>query len=657
MKQTAIHTQVQALSLKQRKLLLKQLQQAGGEKMASTDTSGQQLVAYFVSDDLLAQSDLRSELKAQLPDYMVPAHFVQLDEFSRLPNGKVDLNALPSPQEAASWETPEFVEPRTPIEQTLADIWSSVLNYSPVGIHDNFFENGGDSIRSIQIISRARKEGIILNSDQLFDQQTIAEVAESLSTGKQAEVEIDSKSGVVAMMPIQHWFFEEHKTAPNNWNTVYQFAIPAKIDTEIVEKAIKYLIGRHDTLRLAFAPKEGTWQAEILSTEKINSFQQFTLTGSSIAEQQTAIDQHTIDVQEKFDLAAGSLFQCVYIDCGAVQNDQLLLVAHHLLMDGMSWQIFLDELTTICNQMIKGKGINLTLATASFRKKATIINEFGQSDAIQTDAAFWQAQKSTTFPTDVPVELPLREASIVYTKKELDAELTEQLLTNAGETYHTQTDELLMTALLKTLNKWKGVMDLCMGFEGYGRQTIDGNKINLSSSLGWFTSFYPVNLHMEPETDMGAMITSTKEQLRKVPNNGLTYGMLRYLSDDQTIKDGLQQRPNVIFNFLGDLIQLESDLFGRAKEIGTGVRNSSSERFQLLEFNAFIIQGKLNVRWSYSKDAYKEESIEELFKTFEAVLRELVDHCTQTTNGTYTPSDFPEVGLDQDDLNALLGDL
>ncbi|RYG32151.1 MAG: hypothetical protein EOO01_34575 [Chitinophagaceae bacterium] len=233
---------------------------------------------------------------------------------------------------------------------------------------------------------------------------------------------------------------------------------------------------------------------------------------------------------------------------------------------------------------------------------------------------------------------------------EIDPAATENLLRNSNEAYHTKTEELLVTALMLGFQKWAGITNLCIGLEKHGRSY---NAFDLTNTIGWFTTFFPLSLQLEDGINLEAGIISIKEKMRSIPNEGIGYGVLRYLKN----YDGLTQKPSVIFNFLGNQKSFDSGVFGKGRFMADSVRSPHSERYHLLEINAYIQEGRLHFQFSYSENFHKPETIQHLVKQYEAVLRQLIEHCSSREISQHSPSDFPEADLSQDDFDTLLNQI
>jgi non-ribosomal peptide synthase protein (TIGR01720 family) len=645
-----LQERINRLTWQQKRWLAKQL---GAENIGNPNgqvSSNSAIVAYLVADEPIETSDLREGLKDKLPEYMIPVKFVQLDELPRLPNGKIDVNSLQLPNEESSTSKEAISAPKTKAEIQLVEIWEEVLGFRPIGVSDNFFEIGGDSILSIQIVAKARQKGIFLAPNQIFEHQTIAELALFASTEHKNTVE-ETITGNVPLLPIQHWFFEEHKKAPHHWNQAIMFDVSEDLNTDILQKCIAHLVKHHDALRLRFEKTGAGWNAFVAAPEEINAFTSVDLTGSSSVEIDSAIGARSMELQANQDLSRSGLFQILFFQCGQGNANKMLLVAHHLVVDNISWQILVNDLESIYLRLSRGEEIALPSKTTSYNKWGNHLLELAGSGGFDNETAFWKDQHGPgKFPIDFESHLPIEEKSIKTIALEIDPAATENLLRHSNETYHTKTEELLIAALMLGLEKWAGASGLCLGLEKHGRRSGD---MDLSNTVGWFTTYFPVSLEMEGAANLKSNIISIKEKLRSIPKEGIGYGVLRYLKKI----DGLNQKPPVIFNFLGNQKPFDSTILGKGRFILQGVRSTESERYHLLEINAFIEEGRLNLQFSFSEKFHRPETIQNLVEHFENALRQLIEHCSNRETSEYSPSDFPEAGLNQADLDNLFNQI
>ncbi|MEO0526004.1 MAG: amino acid adenylation domain-containing protein [Bacteroidota bacterium] len=610
------------------------------------------LVAYFTGEKV-AIPELKTFLASSIPDYMIPATMVQVEGIPRLPNGKTDAKALKQLKDVSQTSAAAQDEPTTLMEQRLLEIWQSVLNIPSIGIQDNFFEIGGDSILSIQIIAKARKEGIVLKANQLFEHQTIAALAVFVGDQKSQKGQETPVEGEIPLTPIQHWFFETHKAAPHYWNQAVTVTGMENEEASLVESVIKKLVVKHDALRSSFKKTNDSWKTIILPKDSIKAFYpiDFThLNEKSVFDKQ--VEEKIRSVQENVKLEKGSLFKCLYFKGRNAHESKIFLIAHHLVTDVVSWNILLDDFSSFVSHIKNKKAIDLSKKTDSIEKWGEYLVQLAQSRELKKELPFWVAQKGDAkpFPKDFNAAGDIyKEHNIVQHKSTLGKGDTSMLLSRSNKAYHTKTEDLLVTALLHTICKWTQTDELCIGLEKHGR-VMDEVTIDISETVGWFTSFFPISFKEAPQEDIGHKIKTVKEKLRTIPNSGVGYGVLKYLCKQSE----LSQTPQIIFNYLGNRTKDPNVPTIDFQPLWNGTRHPLSERTYALEINAFVSENELCLYWSYSKELYKKDTISKLADSFISYLIELNSHCTNIEEEQYTPSDFPEANLSQDDLDAIM---
>jgi amino acid adenylation domain-containing protein/non-ribosomal peptide synthase protein (TIGR01720 family) len=629
--------------------------------LAQEDLHGdKRLVAYVVAGQQPAPSisDLRRFLIEKLPEYMVPAAFVQIEALPLTPNGKVDRQALPAPDTARPELDKAFVAPRTPVEAKLAEIWAGVLAVEQVGIHDNFFELGGDSILTIQIISRANQVGLHLTPKQLFQHQSIAGLAAVCVTTQGLQAEQGLVTGAVPLTPIQQWFFEQNLTDPHHFNQAVLLEIQ-QLDLALLEQAVQQLLLHHDALRLRFERTESGWQ-QLLASPDPMPFTSVDFSALAEAEQGPAIEAAATELQTSLNLSTGPLMRVALFDLGAYVPRRLLLIIHHLIVDGVSWRILLEDLQTAYQQLSRKETMQLPAKTTSFQHWSYRLREYAHSGQLQQ--RYWLDQSRRHGGTRLPVDYPGGNNTVASTQQistSLSMEETQALLQEVPKAYNTQINDVLLTALVQAFAQWTGDRSLLVDLEGHGREKIF-DDVDVSRTVGWFTTLFPVLLNLGEASHPGDALKVVKEQLRGIPNRGIGYGLLRYLRDDK-IEETLETLPQaeVIFNYLGQFDQTFSELslFGLAQESSGPTRSLQGKRCHLLEINGLVSGGQLRLDWTYSKNLYRKATLESLAQSFVEALRSLIAHCQSPAAGGYTPSDFPDVDLSQGQLEKALAEI
>jgi len=623
-------------------------------------STSKQLVGYIVpqKNTEISWNKLREFLKGNLPDHMIPTSFVTIEKLPLTPSGKVDRQALPKPDaDRQSLET-NYVAPRTREEKILADIWCQLLNLEQVGIHDNFFELGGDSILNIQVVARANKVGLQFTHQQLFQHQTIAELARILGTVQTTQTEQGMVTGTVPLTPIQHCFFEQNLPNPHHWNQAVLLETRKSLEPALLVQVVQYLIQYHDALRLRFFQKEGTWQQYNADFDGVVPLTHFDLSGLPEAEQRSAIEQAASSLQGSLNISQGPLLRVAQFHLGANQSNRLLIVIHHLAVDGVSWRILLEDFQTLYQQLQNNETLQLPEKTTSFRQWSESLQKYAQSEKIQQELDYWLKTLSRVENRSLPVDYASEEnteqsaqtISVTLSKQE-----TETLLREVPAKYRTQINEILLTAFVQTFAQQLEIPNLLVNLEGHGREELM-EGIDLSRTVGWFTSLCPVYLDVTGISDSAEAIKTVKEQLRQIPNNGMGYGLLRYLGNDKVVeKLKALPQPEVSFNYLGQFDQTlsESSIFQPARESKGSDRSLQGERSYLLNVNGLIVGEQFQLNWTYSQAIHKQTTIEKLAQSFIEVLRSLIKHCQSLDSVVYTPSDFPLAKLNQKQLDTL----
>ncbi|VVN30180.1 Linear gramicidin synthase subunit D [Pseudomonas fluorescens] len=621
--------------------------------------SGKQLVGYLVSDvaeqDEVQQAALRealkNHLKSQLPDYMVPTHLILLASMPLTANGKLDRRALPAPDLELNRQ--HYVAPSNELELTLAQIWCDVLNVAQVGVNDNFFELGGDSILSIQVVSRARQQGIHFSPRDLFQHQTVQTLAAVASRTEQVMAEQGLLTGESRLTPIQHWFFDTDIPQRQHWNQALLLEPTVALEPHRLEQALLAVIEQHDALRLRFTRTAGEWTAAHQNRSDAPALWQVRVTTLN---QRAAL---FAEAQRSLDLEQGPLMRVLLVD-GPEGRQQLFFAIHHLVVDGVSWRVLLDDVQTVYRQLEAEQAVKLPAKTSAFKDWASRLQAYAGSESLREELGWWQSQlagPSVELPCDRP-QGGRQNCHAQTVSVRLDAEHTRQLLQQAPSAYRTQVNDLLLTALARVLCRWSGHQSTLIQLEGHGRETLF-DEIDLTRTVGWFTSAYPLRLtphDIEEAAGQGASIKAIKEQLRAVPHKGLGYGVLRYLADDVS-REAMAALPvaQITFNYLGQFDQsFGADALFRPLDEPVGAAHDPRAPLpNELSVDSQVYGGELVLRWTFSAERHKPQTIRELADAYLGELQSLIAHCLRDDAGGLTPSDFPLAKLTQPQLDAL----
>ncbi|MCC5624268.1 SDR family NAD(P)-dependent oxidoreductase [Nostoc sp. CHAB 5715] len=583
---------------------------------------------------------------------------------------KLEFNKDSQPQEKASsssfYSRPDldnaYVAPKNEIEQTIANIWQELLGIEQIGIHDNFFELGGDSVLGIQVSARAAKAGFRLTPQQLFEQQTIAKLAEVISTTQVVQAEQDLVTGPVPLTPIQHWFFEHNQPEPHYWNQSVLLETLQVINPALFEQALRQILIHHDALRLRFIPSESGWQQVNANPEEVVPFTHIDLSALSDEVQKSVMEATATQLQASLNLSKGPTVRSVLFELGVNKSSRLLIVIHHLVIDDTSWRVLLEDLETAYQQLSQGKAIQLPQKSNSFKQWSLQLKEHAHSTKLQKSQNYWLSERRNQV-----CRLPIDYfggvntfGSVQIVSAVLNAQDTQALLQEVPAIYRTSTQEVLLTALVQAFTEWTGVNLLQVTLEANGRDEATGNIDNLDTSrtVGWLTILYPVLLDLEKAENPGDALKIVKEQLRRISNEGVDYGVLRYLSEDAKIIDKIRAlpKPEVMFLYLGqfDKSLPQFSLFKQAEE-SSGLGMSPRTTFShLLHMYVRVAKDQLQMEWHYSSNVHRRETIEKLSHNFVKALQYLINHCQSTETGEYTPSDFSLANISQENLSKLL---
>jgi len=706
----SIRERVAALSPTQRAALFQKLSAENSPPQPQLSSAPQRLIAYVVptADSVVEATHLKAAIKAKLPQYMVPTAITVLPQLPRTDNGKIDVRSLPTPAfGSASCSTGYLAadidaaehSPKTLEEQTLAEIWKTVLRVDRLGIHDNFFELGGDSILSIQIVSRAREAGLRLAPNQLFDHPTVAELAAAVNVVPRVESTQTVVTGNVPLTPIQRWFFAQEMAAAQHWHQAMLFELPVGVEAEQVKGAIAALYRHHDALRMRFVRNDqssGGWEQINADVDVLPELVEVDISKFDEDKQRESVANCGTALHSRTSLSVGSLLNAAYFKRGQNSSDWLLVGVHHLVVDIVSWQILQDDL----QRLLLAEPAGQLPETSQLPEKTTAFKDWAKLLVTHTDKKkhelpFWVSQLEATsarLPQDTVSQLPTTEKDVNTVTVALGVDDTADLLHRVPAVYGTRINDVLLTALSDTLLSWvnSGANECAddsdnkeekektirIALESHGRESfIEG--VDLSRTVGWFTTTYPVSLQLENSDvgssdgfsdgfSVGSRLKSIKEQLRRMPDNGIGYGLLHYLADEAT-RQKLESFPSaeVLFNYLGRQ-QLDSQQNDASRKMGLRVLNNidlgllrapQNNRDYPLEINAWVAEDQLRFNWTYDTQRYSADTIFAIARTCTNNLIKIIAHCVTTQRGGFTPSDFPDVNFDQNALDTFVSQL
>jgi amino acid adenylation domain-containing protein/non-ribosomal peptide synthase protein (TIGR01720 family) len=622
--------------------------------VAEPDASGRkELCAYVVPVDpaRFDAGELRGFLSGSLPDYMVPHAIVGLPAFPLNANGKVDRRALPSPSPVSA----SGVAPRDDREAALASVWASLLDLPAVGIHDNFFALGGDSIKGIQVVARLRARGFAVEMPLLFQHQTIAELAPHLVATGDTGAEQGAVTGVLPLGPIQSWFLSSHADEPQHFNQSMYVELPHLPATEEVRVAAQALCAHHDALRAVFRRTGEGWDAFVRDASA-TAFHLVEWHGDAWEPGTPETDLRLGMVQASLRLEGGPLMAI-----GVLRGEGrggLCVAVHHLVVDVVSWQILLEDLQTCLAAAAAGEAPVLPPKTASVVAWNEALHRYARTAAARS-LPYWRRLAETSYAEICPASLPHGRLADAGTDAILlDARTSGLVMGEGNRAYGTEPQHLLLAALGRALEAWQGPGRYLVRLEGHGRDGLPGGP-EVSRTVGWFTSAFPFAL---PESGgPGDAIRRTKDALRTVPAKGLDYGVLAYLTPDLAAPDRAALRslaPQVGFNFLGS-VDTGADRDGvTVRPLGRELTTSPVARLELaVDIVAAYRDGQIEVEALFDATRLSRADVRRLLEIVREELGRLVAHCMAQEVVERTASDFTAGPLAQEELDAIFADL
>ena len=626
---------------------------AGCAVMQLGEEDGGRLACYYVpekSSGEMPHEELKSFLAANLPDYMVPGLFVALAEMPLTEHGKTDRRALPVPGRMERASRVEFVEPRDEDERLLARIWREVLKVDRVGVNDDFFALGGDSIMSIQVISKARHAGLKVTPKQLFADPTVAGMARvAVRVDAAPEVERPRPEGSAPLSPIQRWFFEQGFENPNHYNQAFLLSPAAKLDTAALRKAVEAVTAEHDAFRLRFCRDgEGGWRQRYQDGPC-----QIPVTEVEGVADAAGLEEACSRVQAGLDIEKGPVAAACVVR-GAEGPERLLIAVHHLVVDGVSWRILLEDLEAAYARIAAGGPPELPYRSDSFKAWCEWLEVYAKSGPTARQMPFWleAAGDGTSLAPDTEGGEPLFGESIER-RVTLDTSATARLVSHLPGARGSGIEDLLVSALVLAVARLRPVRRLRLHMEGHGREDL-GSDLDLTRTVGWFTSLYPVSIDI-PSLAADDVLASVRDGLRAVPDGGIGYGALRYLGGDDVARaldaDGA---PTVSFNYLGRMDAMSDGMLVGAEPVpAPGMMWPGNRNPHLVDCWGMVTGGRLEIRLILSARHFATETADALATLYEQALDSLAKLSVEPSATRLSPSEFPGTTLTRDGLDAI----
>jgi len=606
------------------------------------------LCAYYTSDEDIPGTAFRDYLSKDLPDYMIPSYFIKVPGIPLTNNGKIDRSALPEPENKIP-SGGKYDEPATEMEKIISEVWKQVLGVEKIGVNDNFFELGGDSINAIRVVSKLGSLGYDVSVKDVMTSQTICLLSQAVKAGsKNKTYDQGILTGDAGINPITNWFLSHNFSNPNHYNQSVLLQFKRDIDSSLLEKALNIIIEHHDGLRINYDPESGRLFYNNKSLAGGMIIEHFDI--SSIQEEEIPGKIESIGqaLKSGFDITNGLLIKAALIGAGK-NRKYLLITAHHLVIDGVSWRVLLEDLFNLYISSENGSEALLPAKTASLREWNLRLEELSQSADLIQEAECWAEMCETHFaaPQDFTTDdwtMDNRKAL----KFHIDTVKTQKLTGMANRAYNTETQDLLLTALALAVRDWTEKERIIVELENHGRHLED---VDVSRTVGWFTAIHPLCLDTAGE-DIGLNIVRVKEKIREIPAKGIGYGIIKYMKGIDLQNCG--NMAFIRFNFLGSFKnEVDNELFTAASNAHGSEICSKNNMTAKIEINCMVVKSKLEIEMLYNSGAYAQKTLEYLKDCFLNYLDRIITQTETEKEKQFTPSDFKTAGINQEDLDIL----
>ncbi|MBY8914137.1 amino acid adenylation domain-containing protein [Bacillus sp. YC2] len=609
------------------------------------DPDGQkQLAAYIVRREGTGTLQFRMKLSEKLPAYMLPAYFIPMDHIPLTQNGKTDRAALPNPLLHQDQTHLQLNQEQKETEKQLLETAGEVLGRPDIKPGDHFYQLGGDSIKAIQLVSKMKEKGLSLKTQDVLTYPIFRELVSAVTYHEAADISQKQAEGSVPAMPITEWFWSLSLSRPNYWHQSVMLTAAKEMDSNKINDILTVLYGHHDALRLSVDKQTKTlFYNNEIAPEPAGYYD---LTSLSEKQREQEIENIGERMRAGTELFGGSLFQACVIKAGS--QTHLLLTAHHLITDGVSWQILIEDFLRLFHSPDHRNRDILPSKTHSYQYFAAKLNEMAESAELLEESGYWEEEVQLIKPIYGRSSGTLKGQDKLMLKRRADKELTKLLTGPANEAYQTQTNELLLAALVRACRYCTGKDYIALELEGHGREAA-GDQADVSRTIGWFTAMYPAVFKITEQ--VSDQIRTVKEKIRNIPGKGSGYGILTFLS--KRLKE--HDQPELRFNYLGEVDQMLSGHPDyRMTYLGSGSESAiENDLTASLDLTAGIYDGLLTIDLISSASLFDKEELEELLDQFILQLSHIAAHCSDKEETDFTPSDFETASFTLDEMDSL----
>jgi amino acid adenylation domain-containing protein/non-ribosomal peptide synthase protein (TIGR01720 family) len=605
-----------------------------------------ELIAYVVGENVqLAQ--VRAFAASALPAYMLPHHYILLPALPLNNSGKVDKGQLPAVEESSLEDANAYVAPRTVVEAAVISVYEEVLRKKPIGVKEDFFVLGGDSIKSIQVVSRLKQKGYSLAIQDVLTYPVVEDLCRMVKENTR-QASQGTEEGYINLSPIQRYFFEAGSAEQHHYNQAVLLKAMQPLSADGLRACFDKLVAQHDVLRMVFPlDAHGNRRQFNRGLDQQYGWEEVQVTN---ADQLTA---HCQRLQSSIDLAEGPLLKaCLF---KGLEADHLFILVHHLVIDGVSWRILFEDLALLYSQYHQQQPLQLPLKTDSFGTWQLQVEEYAAGTRLAKETAYWDeveraaGEAKTLTPSKDGSNCCRDEETVSFV---LDREHTARLVQDCFLPYHTGMNDILVTALSAALQQVLQAQDLVLNMEAHGREDIGGG-LDLTRTIGWFTAAYPVVLHPGTANDARQLLIAVKDCLHRVPHKGIGYGILRYIN-----RRPYSSKPPVNFNYLGDfgegITNEQGELFFELSKLEQGAAISPlRQRDALLDVSAMMVNGCLQLSVAYSNQQFERQQMEQLAGAIRLQLEQLIAWLAPQKEEQLTASDLTYNQLSAAEFNQL----
>lgn len=606
------------------------------------------LCAYYQSSEPLAAEVVRDFLKDKLPDYMIPAYYVNQSYFSLTENGKINRRDLPEPEAI----TEEYEAPETELETQMATIWSDVLRVEKIGRNDNFFSLGGDSIKAIQICSRLQDKKLKIEVNDLFRYPALKDLCTEVRSYR-LNIEQGDVAGEANLTPIQHWFREQSFKNPDFFHQGVSFYSKHGFEKEMIEKTMNDLIHHHDALRLSFPAN-----SQIMENLQPGGRPFYQIT--EIQDREKEFDASFYvpvfrDMQQKTSLEKGLLTSLLLIHHKG--GSHLWWSIHHMVVDGVSWRFLIEDFQALYQNYCAGIAIRLPQKTTPYIQWAKEVKSFAVNPKLQQEIEYWKNESIAPHHRMYIYKGEYSRKAASRKQIVVSRENTTALISNVHDAFHTNVNDILISALATTLYRWKGLTQLQLSLEGHGREHLS-DDVDISRTVGWFTTIYPVRLEYDEKAGLSETIKRVKDKLHKIPRNGIGYGILRYMNEEYgAMLENVHA--DVSFNYLGHLEKSShtGEQFVVEPLSAEISLDTANKMLYPLDINSWIIDDNLHIHIEYLADIFDKKSIDTFASEYEKALSHIIQHCQSVEHSEITLSDLTSSDINESEFSDILEDL